>query len=44
MVKTALNARVIFFGKAQTDKDGIIRCAIAISNFYIGHVPHAYMR
>ena len=30
-VKTALNARVVFFEKAQTDDDGIIRCAIAIS-------------
>ena len=32
-VKTALNARGVFFGKVQTDEDGIIRCAIAISNF-----------
>ena len=32
-VKTALNARVVIFGKAQTDEDGIIRCAITISNF-----------
>ena len=33
LVKTALNARVVIFGKAQTDEDGIIQCAIAISNF-----------
>ena len=32
-VKTALNAHVIFFGKAQADEDGIIQCAIAISNY-----------
>ena len=32
-VKTALNARVVIFGKAQTGKDGIIRCTITISNF-----------
>ena len=32
-VKTALNARVVIFGKAQTHQNGIIRCAVAISNF-----------
>ena len=32
-VTTALNARVVIFGKAQSDEDGIIQCAIAISNF-----------
>ena len=33
LVKTALNARVVIFGKAQTDEDGIIQCAIAVSKF-----------
>ena len=32
-VETALNAPVVSFGKAQTGEDGIIQCAIAISNF-----------
>ena len=32
-VKTALNACVVIFGKAQTDEDGIIRCAVEICNF-----------
>ena len=31
LVKTALNARVVIYGKAQTDEDGIIQCTIAIS-------------
>ena len=33
LVKTILNAYVVIFGLEQTDKDGIIRCAIIISNF-----------
>ena len=32
-VKTAPNACVVIFGKAQTDEDGIIQWAIATSNF-----------
>ena len=31
--KRAVNARVVKFGKTQRDKNGITRCAIAVSNF-----------
>ena len=33
--KVALNSGVVIFGKAQTDEDGIIQCAISMSNFSI---------
>ena len=33
--KVALNSCVVIFGKAQTDEDGIIQCAILMSNFSI---------
>ncbi len=31
--KREVNARVVKFGKIQIDKNGITRCAIAVSNF-----------
>ena len=31
--KKPVNARVVKFGKTQRDKNGITRCAIAVSNF-----------
>ena len=31
--KRAVNACMVKFGKTQRDKNGITRCAIAVSNF-----------
>ena len=35
--KIAVNARVVIFGKVQTDKDGISHCIIRIPNFSMCH-------
>ena len=36
-VKLAVIARVVIFGKVQTDKDGISHCEIRIPNFSMCH-------
>ena len=35
--KVVVNARVVIFGKVQTDKDGISHCEIRIPNFSMCH-------
>ena len=35
--KIVVNARVVIFGKVQTDKDGISHCEIRIPNFSMCH-------
>ena len=35
--RIVVNARVVIFGKVQTDKDGISHCEIRIPNFSMCH-------
>ena len=37
MKQVELNARVVLFGKVETDKDGINHCEIKVPNFSMCH-------